>query len=359
MSTPSPLQFLLFTFAGWVNRHQNRVIDYLKEENRVFREQLGGRRLRLTNDQRRRLAVKGKLLGRKILSEVAGIVTPDTILRWYRRLVAKKYDGSKKRKKPGRPPTAKEIADLVVRMANNNVGWGYTRIRDALRHLGHVIARNTVKRILFDHGIVPAPERGRKTSWKSFIKAHFGEIAAADFFSVEVLTWHGLVRYFVFFVMDIKTRRVEIAGIAHNPCGRWMKQIARNLTDAEDGFLRGVRYLIIDRDPLYTEAFRKMLKDAGVKPLRLPARSPNLNAYAERFVLSIKSESLNRIIPLGEKHLRRSVDAFIRHYHGERHHQGLGGKLIDLDETAGRTEGRVACRERLGGLLKYYYREAA
>ena len=246
MSTPSPptaLHFLLLMFSGWVNRHQRQVIDYLMEENRVLREQLGGRRLRLNDDQRRRLAVKGKLLGRKILGEVAGIVTPDTILRWYRQLVAKKYDGSKKRG-PGRPRTGREIADLVVGMATENPGWGYTRLRDALRHLGHEIARNTVKRILLDHRVVPAPERNRKTSWKTFIKAHLGEIAAADFLAVEVLTLRGLVRYFVLFVIDIESRRVEIAGITRQPDEGWMKQVARNLTDAEDGFLLGVRYLV-------------------------------------------------------------------------------------------------------------------
>ena len=302
--------------------------------------------------------MKGKALGRKALREIAGIVTPDTILRWYRRLVAKKYDGSSRRG-PGRPPTDKVIAELVVRMAVDNPGWGYTRIRDALWKLGHEIGRNTVKRILRDNGIQPAPERSRRTSWKTFIKAHLGEIAAADFFTVEVLTTGGLVRYSVLFVMELKTRAVEIAGITCEPTEAWMKQIARNLTDAEDGFLLGVRYLVLDRDPLYTGAFRKFLKDNGVHPLRLPARSPNLNAHAERFVLSIKSECLNRIVPLGEEHLRRAVSEYIRQYHGERPHQGLDGELIAPDESAGRTEGRVACRERMGGLLKYYYREAA
>lgn len=342
MSTPSPqtaLHFLLLMFSGWVNRHQRQVIDYLMEENRVLREQLGGRRLRLNDDQRRRLAVKGKLLGRKILGEVAGIVTPDTILRWYRQLVAKKYDGSKKRG-PGRPRTGREIADLVVGMATENPGWGYTRLRDALRHLGHEIARNTVKRILLDHRVVPAPERNRKTSWKTFIKAHLGEIAAADFLAVEVLTLRGLVRSFVLFVIDIESRRVEIAGITRQPDEGWMKQVARNLTDAEDGFLLGVRYLVLDRDPLCTAAFRKMLKDSGVEALRLPARSPNLNAYVERFVLSIKSECLNGIVPLGEGHLRRYVSAYLSHYHGERHHQGLGGELIvSGDQPGGAPEG--------------------
>lgn len=355
---PTALHFVLLLVSGWVNRQQQQIIDYLLEENRVLREQLGGRRLRLSNDQRRRLAAKGKLLGKKVLRQVAGIVTPDTILRWYRQLIAKKYDGSKKRG-PGRPRTEPEIADLVVRMANENPGWGYTRIRDALRHLGHEIARNTVKAILLRHGIEPAPERNRKTSWATFIKAHLGEIAAADFFAVEVLTLTGLVRYLVCFVIDIKTRRVEIAGITRQPNGSWMKQISRNLTDAEDGFLLHVRYLIIDRDPLYTEAFRKMLEDAGVEPLRLPARSPNLNSYAERFVLNIKPEALNRVVPLGEAHLRRVVSAFVSHYHGERHHQGLGGQLLVADEKAGQAEGRVVCRERLGGMLRFYHRDAA
>jgi transposase InsO family protein len=355
---PHALHFLVFTVAGWLNRHQDDLIDYLREENRVLREQLGGRPLRLTDGQRRRLAVRGRKLGRRVLTQVAGIVTPDTILRWYRRLIARKYDGSKSRR-PGRPRTAENIAKLVVRMANECPTWGYTRIRDALRNVGHEIGRNTVKRILLDHGIEPAPERSRKTSWKTFINAHLGVLAAADFFTVEVLTLHGLVRYWVFFVMDIKTRTVQIAGITCNPSGSWMKQIARNLTDSEDGFLLKIRYLIIDRDPLYTEAFRKMLKDSGVEPLRLPSRSPNLNAHAERFVLSIKSECLNRLVPLGEAHLRHAVGEFVRHYHTERHHQGLDSVLIAPDETAGQTEGAVACRERLGGLLNYYYRDAA
>ncbi len=285
-------------FAGWVNREQQAVIDYLKEENGVLLEQMGGRRLRFADDQRRRLAVKGKALGRKVLGEVAGIVTPDTILGWYRKLVARKYDGSKKRR-PGRPRTKVDLAALIVRMATENPNWGYTRLRGVLHHLGHEIGRNTIKRVLNDHGIEPAPERGRKTPWKTFLAAHWDAIAAADFFTVEVLTVGGLVRYFVFFVVCLETRRVEIAGITCTPSGAWMKQIARNLTDCEDGFLLGMRHLILDRDPLYTAVFRRMLKDSGVKPVRLPARSPNLNAYAERFVLSIKSECLDRIVPIG------------------------------------------------------------
>ncbi len=160
---PDALRFPILTAAGWVNRHQEDVIDYLREENRVLREQLGSRPLRLTDAQRRRLAVRGQKLGRRILAQVAGSVTPDTILRWYRRLIARKYDGSARRRR-GRPISPREVADLVVQMAVENPPWGYTRIRGALANLGHDIARNTVKRILHDHGIEPAPERACKNA---------------------------------------------------------------------------------------------------------------------------------------------------------------------------------------------------
>jgi transposase InsO family protein len=345
-----------WVFSGWVNRHQQAIIDYLLEENRVLRTVNGSRRSRLTDDQRR-LAVKGHVLGRRHLAAVAGIVTPDTILRWYRRLVAHKYDGAKSRR-PGRPTTKPDIAALVVRMANENPTWGYTRIRGGLMNLGHDLARNTIKAILKDHGIAPAPERRTTTPWKTFLAAHWDELAAADFFTVEVMTMAGLVRYVVLFVMKLKTRTVEIAGITSQPHGNWMTQVARNLTDAEDGVLRGVHYLILDRDPLYTVAFRDLLRGHGVKSLLLPARSPNLNAFAERFVGSIKSECLDRIVPLGENHLRAAVRAFMTHYHEERPHQGLGNQLIS-PTTRLLGPGPVQCRERLGGVLRFYYREAA
>jgi len=355
---PPALQFLLFTFAGWVNRKQQEVIDYHLEENRVLREQLSGRRLRLTNDQRRRLAVKGKLLGRKVLGIFAGIVTPDTILRWYRKLIAQKYDGSKKRG-PGRPRTQKDIAELVITMAKANPRWGYTRIRGAMRNLGHELGRSTIKRILKEAGIVPAPERGGKTPWKTFLKAHWEALAATDFFTVEVLTLRGLIRYHVLFVIEVSTRRIEIAGITGQPTGAWMMQVGRNLTDVVDGFLRDKRFLIMDRDPLFTDAYRKLLSDGGVKPVRLPAKSPDLNAFAERFVLSIKSECLDRMVLLGEKHLRAAVSDFADHYHAERNHQGLDNELIvPAAEDIGGT-GPIKCRERQGGVLKFYYREAA
>jgi transposase InsO family protein len=356
-SLPPPLAFLVLLFAGWVNRQQQAVIEYLLEENRVLRAAHGPRRLRLTDDQRRLLAVKGKAVRRRRLAGIVGIVTPDTILRWYRTLVAKKYDGSHARR-PGRPTTKADLVALVVRMAKENPTWGYTRIRGGLKALGQDIARNTIKAILKDHGIEPAPQRGASMPWKTFLAAHWDGLAAADFFTVEVLTLRGLVRYVVLFVMKLKTRTVEIAGITSQPDETWMMQIARNLTAAGDGFLRGTRHIILDRDPLYTAAFRRLLRDSGVTPVVLPPWSPNLNAFAERFVESAKSECLDRMVLLGEGHLQAAVREFVHHYHAERPHQGLGNELIAPPTTVIGT-GPVKCRERLSGLLKFYYREAA
>ena len=302
-----PLQFLILTAAGWLIRQQEHVIEYLHEENRILRELLGEKRIQFSDSQRRRLAVRGKRLGRQVLAGLVGIATPDTILRWHRKLVAQKYDGSGVWSR-GRPKTSGEIAGLVIRMAGENPKWGYTRIRGALANLGHQIACNTVRRILSEHGIVPAPERSKRTSWKTFLRAHWERLAATDLFSVEVLTFAGPRRYLVLFAIELKTRRVQIAGICHQPYGAWMEPAARNLTDAFDGFLRDASHLIHDRDPLFTRAFDEILVGAGVTPIKLAPRSPNLNAYAERFVRSIKEECLSRVVVLGEPHLRLLVN---------------------------------------------------
>jgi putative transposase len=184
-----------------------------------------------TDAQRGRLATAAKKLGRKALKQLDTLVTPDTLMRWYRRLVASKYDGTTGRG-TSRPRRTPDIVALVLRMAKENAGWGYTRIRGALFNLGHEIGRNTIKRILLEAGLEPAPERGKRKSWSDFLRAHWGAIPAMDFFTVEVVTWTGLVRFHVLFVIDLATRRVEIAGITDQPHEAYMKQMARNLTDA-------------------------------------------------------------------------------------------------------------------------------
>src|SRR5580692_3738548 len=331
-----------------MNQHQLQIIDYLLEENRVLREQLGGQRVRLNDDQRRRLAAKAKGLGRKLLAEVATIVTPETLLAWHRKLIAGKYDGTARRV-PGRPRTAGQIEALVVRMAEENRDWGYRRIQGALSNLGHELARSTIAQILERHGIEPAPERSRKTTWQEFLSQHWELIVATDFFTVEVWTRRGLKRFMVLFIMGLSTRKVQIAGIASSANGLWMSQIARNLTDAEQGILTGKRYLIHDHDPLFTAEFLKMIADTGVESAKLPPRSPNLNTHAERFVRSIKESCLERLIILGEASFQTAIHNFVAHYHGERNHQGLGNRLISPGPGRLGTAGEVQRRQRLGG----------
>jgi putative transposase len=350
----SPLQVLLVTLAGWINRHQQHVIEYLLEENRVLKEQVKGRRLRLTHDQRRRLAARGRRLGRWVLRQVATIVTPDTILRWHRQLIARKWTFTPKR--PGRPGIRKEISWLIVRMATENPSWGYTRIQGALKNLGHEVARSTVAKVLKATGLSPAPDR--PSSWRTFLLAHWGEIAGADFFTSEVWTPRGLVTYYTLFVIDLRSRRVHVAGSTPTPDAWFMAQAARHLTDAVDGFLAGHRVLICDRDTKWTDGFRRIAQGAGVRVVLTPVRAPNANAHAERFVRSIRTECLDRLILFGERRLLRALDEFVAHYHGERNHQGLGNELITPAATrAGGTQ--VRCRDRLGGLLRYYHRAAA
>jgi transposase InsO family protein len=355
MTLPLPVQFLAAWIGVWVGRRQQAAIDYLLEENEALRERLGPARIQLSAQRRRRLGELGKKLGRRGLAQYATIGTPDTILRWYRELVAKKYDGSERRG-PGRPKTKAEIARLVIRMAAENPGWGYARIQGALKNIGFRIGRSTVRAILKERGIDPASKR--RTPWATFLKAHMGAIVGADFFTVEVVTLVGLLRYHVLFLIDLATRKVEIAGITRQPDGVWMEQVARNLLFAGEGFLVGKRQLILDSDPLYTKAFRALLKRGGVTVIKIPAKSPNLNAYAERFVLSIKSECLDLVVPIGEGHLRRIVGEYAKHYQHERNHQGIENELIERREPAN-SNGRITRRDRVGGMLKYYYREAA
>ena len=353
-----PFRLLLISLAGWLNQRQQEALDYLQEENRVLREQLGAKRLHFDDDQRRRLAVPAKKLGWRVLNDLTTIVTPATLLAWHRRLIARKYDGSKQRG-PGRPRTANEIQQLVVRMATENRDWGYRRIQGALANLGHEVARGTIASILKEHGLEPAPERERKTTWKEFLSRHRDVIVAADFFTLEAWTRQGLTRFLVLFFIDLASRRVEIGGVARQAKGLWMSQVARNLSDAEEGFLIGKRYLIHDRDPLFTAEFLEILQATGVQSVKLPPHSPNLNAHAERFVRTIKESCLERMILFGEGSVQKAIHEFVLHYHHERNHQGLGNRLILPEQLVADRAAPIQRRSRLGGMLNYYHRPAA
>jgi len=249
----------------------------------------------------------------------------------------------------------KEIRELIVRMAEENPSWGYARIQGQLKQLNHRVARSTIAKVLKEHGIKPSPER--PMSWRRFVRSHAHLIAAADFFTAEEWTARGLVRQFTLFVIDIASRRVHIAGTRENPDSPWMEQIARNLTDCEAGFLVGKDFLIIDRDAIFSPKFKSILRDSGLELLLTAYQAPNMNAYAERFVRSIKSECLDQMIFLGRESLVRAIAEYAAHYHKERSHQGIGNEI--LGGVAPQIDGNVEVKERLGGLLKCYYRKAA
>ena len=357
--TFTPWRFFMVALAGWMNRQQQEAIEYLRTENCILREKLGHKRLILNDVQKRRLATAAMRVPRDLLREVGTLFSPDTLLKWHRRLIARKYDGSGG-KRPGPAPTkARMVRDLVLRMSSENPQWGYGRMYGELRKLGYDVHWQTVRRIMLDHGLLDDPDRPDKTSWKTFLASHWESIAACDFFTVEAWTKAGLTRFLVYFVIDLSSRRVTIANIHHTPAEPQMLQCARNLTDSQEGFLKDKQFLIHDRDPLFTAKFRSTLKAAGVRCLRMPKHSPNLNAYAESFVRNVKRECINRMILFGEHHVRHVVDQYVEHYNLERPHKGLGYRRPVEPDGSPCNGGAVLCRERLGGLLKSYYRGAA
>jgi hypothetical protein len=310
---------ILTYVTGTVDQDLLARNEYLAAENRILKVQLNGR-LKLSDAERGALGEIGHRLGRKVLGDVATVARPDTILGWYRKLVARKFDGSKARRGPGRPRIKREVEQLIIRMASENRGWGYDRIAGALANLGYAISDQTVGNVLRRHGLPPAPERKRTTSWTDFIRTHMELLAGTDFFTAEVLTLRGLVTYYVLFFIHLESRRVAVAGITVHPNEAWMKQIARNMTMEGCGTLKDCRYLLHDRDTKYTRSFRSIIASGR--------RSPNLNAYAERWVRSVKEECLSQVILFGERSLRRALSNYVDHFHAERNHQGKGNVVL-------------------------------
>jgi len=351
---------MLAYITGTVDQELLLRNEYLAAENRILKAQIKGRLL-LSEADKATLAEIAHRLGRKALEEVAATAMPDTILGWYRKLIANKFDGSRFRRSAGRPRVDEETEGLVVQMAKENPTWGYDRIVGALANLGQRLSDQTVGNILRRHGVPPAPKRKHTTSWKDFIRAHMDVLVGTDFFTVEVLTLKGLVTYYVLFFIQLESRRVCLAGITPHPDQQWMEQMGRNVTMQKWGFLANSRYLLHDRDTKFCMSFRQLIEAGRVKTMPLPARSPNLNAYAERWVRSVKQECLSKLILFGERPLRRALQQYVAHYHEERNHQGKQNRLLFPLPNRGASgdNGIVRCKERLGGLLKYYERKAA
>ncbi len=351
---------LISCIAYCIDKELYKAIDYLKVQVEVLIEQQEkqNKRVLLTNKQRMRVAAKAEKLSRKMLEQCTVLCTVDTIIRWYNKLIAAKYDGSCNRGKVGRPQISVEIVNLVIRFKEENPRWGYKKIRDQIVYLGYKISKSTVKNILIENGFNPEPDLAVRSTWHEFIRSHWDVLTACDFFTIELLVGRKLVRCTVFFVIELATRKVFFAPIQPQPDGDYMKQVARLLADCEQGFLDGKKYLIHDRDPLYnTTGFREILRSSGIETLKLPVRSPELNCYAERFVKSVKSECLDHLILSSVKQLEYAIEQYSNYYHNERIHQSLGRMIEPKHSIDDKSE--IVCIERLGGLLKSYHRLAA
>ena len=363
---PLMLRILAATVLAKQNQALLAEVTHLRAENSYYRRLLPEGRLSFSRGWKRRFAETGAAVGWKRLGQICTVASAKTIQRWHQEL--KKGLMSVARKKgPGRPRTDAETEALIVRMRTENE-WGIHRISGELRKLGINLCPQSVANILKRHGIEPLGPKGtgERSTWKPFIAAHSHEIAATDFFTVDVWTWLGKKTAYVLFAIHLATRKVEILGVTEHPDEAFMKQVARNTTMDEVGWFRriGARYLIHDHDTKFCESFRTLLRGAGVEAIKLPPNSPNLNAFAERWVRTVKHECLRKVTCLGFEGLRRVLGEYMTHYHAERPHQSLAnappmvGPPVQKPDAEGSAD-RIACRERLGGVLKHYYREAA
>jgi putative transposase len=286
---------------------------------------------------------------------VGMIVTPGTILRWHRRLVARRWTTSPHRR-PGRPAVAVGVRALVKRLAVENPSWGYRRIHGELRTLGYCVGASTVWSILRAHGLDPAPGRSGPT-WSQFLTAQAQGIVACDLFHIDTVT---LKRLYVFFTVEHATRRVRILGVAAHPTGQWLTQLARNLmTDLEDAGTR-VRFLIRDRDTTFVSSFDAVFTSVGADVIKIPVRAPRANAIAERFVGSVRRELLDQVLILSTAHARQVLLEYEEHFNTHRPHRSLGqaAPLRALPPASAGPGGCVVRSDRLGGVLHEYVQVA-
>jgi putative transposase len=279
------------------------------------------------------------------------VVTSATLLRWHRELVRRRW--TYPQRTPGRPPTVRALRDLVLRLARENPAWGYQRIAGELLKLGFRISPSTVRRLLASAGLEPAPRR-HAVSWPLFLRRQAASLLACDFFTVETVT---LRRLYVLFFIELGSRRVHFAGCTSNPTGAWVVQQACNLSFTD--VLERTRFLIHDRDSKFPVAFDELFRSEGIKVIHTPVQAPQANAYAERFVRTIRNECLDWLLVLGRRHLEHVLRIYIQHYNRERPHRGLALNPPEPPETKLSPGGDAHRRDRLGGLVHEYYRAAA
>lgn len=352
----------LFALLGTASDDQlQRMVEFLKAENRILRDKLP-RRITVTKQERTRLVKLGQGLGSAV-KDLITIVSPRTFARWIAGDKKPPENAKTTDRKPGRPRTADDIRETILRLANEN-GWGYTRILGELKKLGlGSVSRSTVVNILKEAGLDPGPQRGEGT-WSDFLKRHAATLWAADFLSVKTWTAAGFVDLYLLFFIRIGTRKVIISNPTANLNSEWVTQQARNAAMTMDDWNFRMTHLIIDHDTKFTSHFDAVFEAEDAEIKRVGPLAPNMNAYVERFVQTLRRECLDHFIVCSEKHLRHLVKEFIAHYHEERPHQGRGNVPLAVDDpdhppVLQFPNGKIECRERLGGLLKHYYRAAA
>ena len=348
------LSLAVLVFRGDLEKDAELLV--LRHENAVLRRHVG--RVRYEPADRAWLAALARLVPRKRWGEIFP-VTPATLLAWHRRLAAKKYDTSKRRK-PGRPPASPGIARLVVRLAQENPLWGHRRIHGELMKLGVTIAPSTVWEILHAAGIDPAPRRSGP-GWRQFLHAQAAGIVAVDFLHVDTVL---LRRLYVLVFIEHGTRRMHIGGVTASPTGEWTVQQARNLTLSFGERFEDTKFLIRDRGSNFTASFDAVFQAAGTRIVRTAVQAPRMNAICERLVGTLRRELLDRMLVLGEAHLRTILAEYQVHYNTARPHQGIAQRIRDGEHDGGHLTVADLDRERihrrpvLGGLINEYSRAA-
>lgn len=352
---------IFYLLASVTQKELARYIQYLKTENRILRDKLP-KRITVTPLERQRLLKAGRELG-KAINELITIVTPRTFARWLKAESESTSGDKKPTRKPGRPRTADEIRALVVRIAKEN-GWGFSRVLGELAKLGIHLSRQTVKNIIKAHGLDPGPKRGEGT-WDEFLKIHAATLWQCDFLTVRTWTCRGLVELYLLVFLNVGSRKVWISAPTAHPNGAWVAQQGRNFGSEAAAMNLSATILIHDHDAKLTREFDGILRDNGIQVKKPAPRSPNLNAYVERFIQTLRVECLDHFVILGERHLRHLVKEFVAHYHAERPHQSLDNRPLTGTPPSSETTllppapNDVVCHERLGGLLKHYTRRAA
>jgi len=346
--------FALVIVRGRGEASKDVELLVLRHEVAVLRRQVARPRLRPAD--RLVLAALTRLLPRSLWR--SRIVTPGTLLRWHRMLVARRWTYPATRRKAGRLPTAKLIRELVCRLARENPTWGYRRIHGELVGLGYTVCPSTVWNLLRAAGLNPAPRRDGPT-WREFCTAQAKAMLACDFAHVDTVL---LRRIYLFFVIELDTRRVHLLGVTRHPTGEWVTQTARNFVSDLGERADGFRFLIRDRDAKFTAAFDAVFTGAGIQVLRSPVRAPRANAFAERWIGTLRRECLDRILIVGERHLRAVLTDFVDHYNSHRPHRSLGQRPPDGHDDAIRAgpapDARIERKELLGGLINEYQRAA-